>query len=137
MMDFSKYQYVVYQDGGRGNGVYDCWGLVREVLHQYFNVPLLASYGSILPQDKASMTRCACELIQRGFVQTHELREGVVVAGYIGQRMQHVGVCVRIDGLLRVLHAHHSGVRFERLHEFEKLSGSSLRLFQYSPRITA
>ena len=38
--DFSYLMDSVFKDGGRGNGEYDCWGLVKECFSKYgFEVP--------------------------------------------------------------------------------------------------
>lgn len=129
-MDLNRYQSARYQDGGRGHGFYDCWGLVREVLHQYFDAPLYESYGNVSASDKPQMDSVSRVIIKQGFEAVKQPAAGIVAAGYLGKRLQHVGVFVRIDGTLRILHAHQSGIRLDTFTAFQRCAGSSIKLFK-------
>ena len=96
------YLTVPYVDGGRdvAKGL-DCWGLVREVLHQHFDVPLLKAFGSIHADDKSNMTR-AYQQVKNAFLPCSPVA-GAVVAGFNGDSLIHVGVVVEANGL-KVLH---------------------------------
>ena len=122
-MDLKPYLHAVYVDGGRGNGQYDCWGLVRAVLHEQFDTPLYRSFGSVEPHNKTLLTASAQKIMKQFSVQDEPMA-GAVACGYIGKRMVHIGVCVEADGMLKVLHAHIKGIRLNTLRDFAKVSGS-------------
>ena len=116
----NKYMACAYVDGGRGPDVFDCWGLVREVLHVEFGFPLLASFGCVLPDDKPAVT-LGYKNVKSAF-ELGELKPGSVAAGFVGVNLIHVGVCVNCDGQLKVLHTTRKhGVRFETVKNFKRL----------------
>jgi|GEM_PF-1833424 len=97
-----SYLTVPYVDGGRdvATGL-DCWGLVRDVLHQHFNLPLLNDFGSIHADDKSNMTN-AYHKTKSNFVECQP-KAGAIIAGFKGELLIHVGVVVETNGLY-VLH---------------------------------
>lgn len=127
-MDLKPYLDAVYVDGGRGDGQYDCWGLVRAVLHEQFDTPLYRSFGSVEPRNKTLLTSSA-QKIMKQFTPIDGPQAGAVACGYIGRRIVHIGVCVRADGFLKVLHAHTLGVRLNTVRDFGKTSGSRVEYF--------
>jgi hypothetical protein len=128
--DFSRYKMAQYLDGGRGNGQYDCWGLVREVLHEYYDVPELESFGAVRAKDKLSMSKAAQELYD--LFNEVVAQEGVLACVYVGELLWHVGVVIKVDGLLKVLHAGSAfGVMMQSVSVFEKLSDGTIRYYQW------
>lgn len=109
-----QYQFARYQDCGRGNGVYDCWGLVREVLNTYFGKPLAASFGSVLPSNKQAMQQVSEHIIQENNFILCEPELGAVACLYRGKVLHHVGILVTVNNKLQVLdasNAHGIGIR--------------------------
>ena len=97
-----KYLTIPYVDGGRDVTVgLDCWGLVRDVLHQHFNLPLLKAFGGIHADDKANMTR-AYRIVKNAFSLCAP-SPGTIAAGFNGETLIHVGVVIENNGL-QVLH---------------------------------
>jgi hypothetical protein len=97
-----NYLTIPYIDGGRDATVgLDCWGLVRDVLHQHFDVPLLKAFGGIHAEDKSNMTR-AYRQIKNVFTQCKPSL-GAIAAGFNGDALIHVGVVLESNGL-QVLH---------------------------------
>lgn len=128
-MDLKPYLDSVYVDGGRGRGQYDCWGLVRDVLHNEFNCPLYKSFGHVEPDDKTLLTESA-QAIMSQFSFSKFPESGTLACGYIGKRMVHIGVCVIADDRLKVLHAHRKGIRLNTVREFGKVAGSRVLYFK-------
>ena len=133
-MDLSYYQRCTYKDGGRGNGFYDCWGLVREVLHKDFGYPLFASFGSfgsVSSTDKAAFTQGFSELSGE-FVEIARAEEAAVMLSFQSGVLQHVGICIRHDGFLKVLHAHlNHGVRLDKLRNFPRFcDGNEIKILK-------
>lgn len=100
-MRFDDYLSIPYVDGGRDGCGLDCWGLVRDVLHAHFGVPLLASFGHVSPDDKPGMTGGYHQVVN-GFVPGACV-PGAVACGFRGDCLVHVGVVVN-NGRLQVLH---------------------------------
>lgn len=97
-----RYLTIPYIDGGRDIAIgLDCWGLVRGVLHQHFNTPLLKDFGNIHADDKANMTK-AYGQVKKAFLPCSPIK-GAVAAGFNGRLLIHVGVVVEANGL-KVLH---------------------------------
>lgn len=117
---FNRYQLARYKDGGRGNGAYDCWGLVRAVLHEQYGKPLLPSFGHVSPDDKQSMTALAEGIMS--IVVPCEPAESAIAAAYVGRLLVHVGVVIGVD---RVLHASRKhGICINSYRDFARLSGN-------------
>jgi cell wall-associated NlpC family hydrolase len=96
------YLTIPYVDGGRNAAVgLDCWGLVRDVLHQHFNLPLLNDFGLIKAHDKPSMTH-AYDLTKSQFIEC-KAKNGAIAAGFKGSALIHVGVVLE-NNSLQVLH---------------------------------
>lgn len=97
-----SYLTIPYVDGGRDASIgLDCWGLVRDVLHNHFALPLLNDFGRIHADDKPSMTN-AYHFTKPSFTECL-LSSGVIVAGFNGALLIHVGVVIESKGL-QVLH---------------------------------
>lgn len=102
VVDLSPYRMSRYQDGGRGDGIYDCWGWVREGLHKFYNKPLLASYGNCKPTDKVQMTKISKEIMPH--FKSCDFVDGAVACVYIGKVFTHVGLVVMTEIGLKVTH---------------------------------
>lgn len=108
-----------YQDGGRGPSAFDCYGLVRAVRHELFNLPLLPVYGAISPDDKLSMTRICKSESQA--LKACKPTPAAIATAWRGKVCLHVGVCVEIDGRLGVLETgRRSGPCWLSLADFER-----------------
>jgi cell wall-associated NlpC family hydrolase len=130
-MALSKYRLAQYKDGGRENGVYDCWGLVREVAHEVYGMPLFNSYGDIAAENKRLMTRAAVE-VARNLTECKR-REGTLAAAYTNGLIIHVGIVVRIDGLIKILHATSKhGIVFASISQFERIAGKEIKYYEYT-----
>lgn len=127
-MELKSYQFAQYKDGGRGNGFYDCWGLVREVANKFYDYPLFSSFGDISVDNKKQMTKAAFS-VMRGLKEC-ELHEGAIVAGYTNGLMIHVGIVVKSDDKLQVLHAtSKSGIVINSIRQFERLAGKEIKYY--------
>lgn len=132
-VDVGYYLRCQYQDGGRGMGWFDCWGLVRHVLHYDLNHPLFSSFGHIRASDKRSLTVAAHRVMAERFEVVDELSDGVVLLAYRRKTMVHIGVCVTVDGMMKVLHAAEMGIRLESFDDFERnCNGSRVVRAKYS-----
>lgn len=122
---FNHYQMASYKDGGRGEGFYDCWGLVRAVLHEQYGKCLLPSFGNVSPDDKQSMTNLAAKLMP--VITVCEPAEGTIAAAYMGSLLVHVGVVVGVDKVLHASRKH--GICINSYRDFARLSGN-VRYYQ-------
>ena len=115
--DYSKIPYV---DGGRDRTGLDCWGLVREVLHQHFNVPLLPKFGQVAAANKLGMTAGYHELAVN--FRNDKPANGAIAAGFRGDCLIHVGVCIEESHQLKVLHTSSKwGPMLSSIRDFERL----------------
>lgn len=120
-----------YQDGGRGPGAFDCWGLVRTARHQLFGLPLLPSYGAIAADDKLRLTGAALEVMRTGFAPAPPI-PGAIATCWRGRLCQHVALVVEADGRLGVLETgSRCGPRWLPLKVFEELN---LKVIYYDDR---
>lgn len=112
----NNYLFTRYENHGRGPDVFDCWGLVRDVLHKHFSTPLLDSYGLIHPDNKSEMTRGYDREVKQ--FSSCNACSGAVIAGFRGDHLIHVGVCVTP---LKVLHTSRSrGPSLDSLRSFTR-----------------
>lgn len=107
-----------YEDGARGPDRWDCWGLVRHVIHAHLGGRLMPSWGHVrntMPRtftrayqaEAAAMEQCAPEV-------------GAIAAVFTGSLMTHVGVCIEVEGRLAVLEMNpKTGVRWRSVRDFE------------------
>ncbi len=94
---FDAYLTVPYVDGGRSMAGFDCWGLVRDILHSKYQQPLLESFGHISPDDKINLTK-AYQTVVPQFVPCSP-RPGCIAACFKRGLLLHVGVVVEANGL--------------------------------------
>lgn len=123
------YLTIPYVDGGRDAAIgLDCWGLVRDVLHKHFALPLLNDFGLIHADDKANMTR-AYQQVKNAFSPCHPIA-GAIAAGFNGSALIHVGVVIDVNGL-HVLHTSSKhGMSKSRVRRFNRLF-SEVKYYAY------
>lgn len=97
----NDYLQIPYVDGGRDCRGFDCWGMVRHVLHHHFGVPWLTSFGHVSPDDKVGMTDGYWQ--EQGAFVLGPCATGSVACGFRGDCLVHVGVVVS-NGQQQVLH---------------------------------
>ncbi len=130
---FDSYLTVPYVDGGRSMAGFDCWGLVRDILHRHYNHPLLESFGHIAADDKQRLTG-AYHQVQHKFLPS-TAKDGCIAACFKRGLLLHVGVVVEQNGL----HIYHTGRKHgplkARLEAFESLF-FRVEYYAYNPRFS-
>ncbi len=116
--ELNTYLSSQYLDGGRGDGFYDCWGLVREVRHLAFGKSLLPSYGAINANDKKSLTNAAN--YEKRQLSKIKAKPGAIATCWRGQLCLHVGIVVENNGLFIMDISETKGCRAIRLSDFEQ-----------------
>ena len=96
-MTLNELMAVPYLDHGRDEHGLDCWGFVRLVRHLHHGFPLLDSFGTVDPDDKAGMTDAYHQLVG-GYVETAPI-DGAIACHLIENTLVHVGVVVNENGL--------------------------------------
>lgn len=113
-----QYLECEYEDGARGPDRWDCWGLVRHVLHAHLGGRLLPSWGYV----RNTMPRTFTRAYQAESAAMEECRPevGAIAAVFTGSLMTHVGVCIEVEGRLVVLEMNpKTGVRWRSVRDFE------------------
>lgn len=113
-------QYLVceYEDGARGPDRYDCWGLVRHVLHAHLGGRLMPSWGHV----RNTMPRLFTRAYQAEAASMDECGPcvGAIAAVFRGAIVAHVGIVFELGGHLRVLEMNpKTGVRHLPVRDFE------------------
>ena len=109
---------TLYESGGRGPHKYDCWGLVRAVRHEYFGLPLLASWGDVHADDKRRLTAACLHEAQRFTPGPPE--PASIATVWRGQLCIHVAIVFENNGRLAVLETGRKiGTRWAYLPDFE------------------
>ncbi len=112
---------VPYRDHGRDKDGLDCWGFVRLVRHYHYGLPLLKSFGTVDPDDKANMTNAYHQLLG-GYVEVKPT-DGAIACHLIGDTLVHVGVVVNENGLKVAQTGRKAGRPWlSRLSDFERMS---------------
>ncbi len=121
MVTLNNLMMAPYVDHGRDLSGLDCWGFVRLVRHYHHNLPMLASFGSVSPDDKSGMTK-GYDQVVAGFCQTKPIN-GAIACHFVGEILVHVGVVVNESGL-KVAHTGRKmgKPRLVRLSEFERMA---------------
>lgn len=113
-----QYLECEYEDGARGPDRYDCWGLVRHVLHAHLGGRLMPSWGHVrktMPRlftrayraEAAAMEECAPQV-------------GAIASVFQGAVVAHVGIVIDVGGALRVLEMNpKTGARHCSVRDFE------------------
>ncbi len=91
MVTLNNLMMAPYVDHGRDLSGLDCWGFVRLVRHYHHNLPMLASFGSVSPDDKSGMTK-GYDQVVAGFCQTKPIN-GAIACHFVGEILVHVGGC--------------------------------------------
>lgn len=92
-----------YKRGAMGPDAYDCWGLVRWVFAQRYGILMpVVNVGDDTLDNVAAIKR-ASEVSGWQPVADPTAADGDIVLMH-GPEGRHVGVMVRADGLLRLLH---------------------------------
>lgn len=114
---------VPYQDRGLDLNGWNCWGLVRWVFHALHGI-WLPAYAEVSPDADQTKSQAALDVIRDGDFRTVKRpREGDIAAAYCGggRWLKHIGIVVRCDGRLWVLHAAPSrGGRLSTITAFER-----------------
>lgn len=113
-----QYLTCEYEDGARGPDKFDCWGLVRHVLHSHLGGRLMPSWGHVRNTMPRLFTRAykaeAADMVECGPCV------GAIAAVFRGALMIHVGIVIEVEGRLRVLEINEStGVRMKLVKDFE------------------
>lgn len=97
----NTYLYSTYEDGARGPGVWDCWGLVRHVRHFELGHRLLPSYGSLRP--KRPREAFQVYEAETPYLEQCEAEHGAIACVMTGRICSHVAVVLESLTGLRVL----------------------------------
>lgn len=100
-MTVNDYLLSEYEDGARGPDKYDCWGLVRDVRVNLFDLPLLPSWGLVDPNNKRQVTD-AWHHTEAVFSLSGPT-PGALAAVFHGSLLLHVGIVVNADKGISVL----------------------------------
>jgi hypothetical protein len=112
-----KYLACEYLDGERGPNKFDCWGLVRHVLHYELGGRLMPSWGHVRNTMPRLFTR-AYQAEASAMVEC-EPCEGAIASVFRGALMIHVGIVFNLDGRLHVLEINeNTGARIKLIKDF-------------------
>jgi cell wall-associated NlpC family hydrolase len=97
----NKYLSCLYEDGARGPDKFDCWGLVRHVLHFELGRRLLPSYGSLRPK----MPRGASQAYEAEvpLLEPCDAEHGAIACVLTGRICSHVAIVLDSPTGLRIL----------------------------------
>lgn len=118
--------------GAQGPDTFDCWGFVRYILSRHFNisVPELDIPDS---QHEASKLMLNSPELQN-WTQVQYMAEGYVVMMARRKVPLHIGLCIRANGQLGILHcAEPAGVLFQSLHGLQAAGFGRLTYYRHSP----
>ncbi len=117
MLNIDKYLSVTWQMGGRVFPVLDCYGIVHEVRRD-LGLPEWPAFEGVIKEG--SEMNNACEGFM-GNVKQCQPCEGAVAACYKGQLISHLGVVVRLNGILQVIESNpRKNVTILPLRRFER-----------------
>lgn len=118
-----SYLQTRYEDGARGPGAFDCWGMVRDVLLRHASVPAehIPAFGHIHPDDKRGMTRAQQQIVALFTPSTNPVL--YAIGCHVRRRvLVHVGIVVQSGDELRILHTSRQwGPACDTLARFERL----------------
>lgn len=87
-----------YRAGGQGPDSFDCWGMVRYVYAELFNIAL-QDFSHLSPKDvKSCSAQFEAGAVSEDWVQLDEPEHGCIVAMSRSKVIHHVGLWVDIDG---------------------------------------
>ena len=126
------YLAATYEDGARGPDKYDCFGLVREVLHERCGWPLMPAFGGLRNTSPRLMTEAQRETVSS--MRICQPADGVLACVFRGVLMVHVAVIIELDGALAALEINpKQGARWSRIPEFER---QYLKVIYYDQRLS-
>ena len=126
------YLAATYEDGARGPDKYDCFGLVREVLHERCGWPLMPAFGGLRNTSPRLMTEAQRETVSS--MRICQPASGVLACVFRGVLMVHVAVIIELDGALAALEINpKQGARWSRIPEFER---QYLKVIYYDQRLS-
>ena len=118
MFDIEKYRSVTWQMGGRVWPVLDCYGVVHEVRRD-LGLPDWPAFEGVI-REGDTMVKAFAEFSTS--VQRTAAKEGAVAACYSSGVVDHLGIVVCIDGVLKVLESNPGrNVTALELSRFERL----------------
>jgi hypothetical protein len=118
-----KWLSIPYVDYGRDLSGLDCWGLVR-LVRQEIRGELLASFGAVMPDNKALLTKIlgpffASQKIDK--IPLSDIRPGSIASVWRGRLCLHFGIVIEVDGRLAVLETNKdTGPRWMRVADFNR-----------------
>lgn len=127
-MNIERYLQVPYQDFGRDLAGWDCWGLVRHVLHHDFGQPLFAAFGTIHPHDLNNLNIAFKQSLNQ-FKPTNA-EPGAVACLFRFGVLVHVGVCIDSTDILHTTQS--SGTALISHRQFKRL-GLHTEFYRYDP----
>ena len=89
----NKYLGIPYKSHGRDEVGIDCWGLVRLVYKQEYNIDLPSFSESYLEGDRARSEELIAQY-REGWEQLDGPQEGCVVVLRVMGHLSHIGVCI-------------------------------------------
>lgn len=100
LRDFLRSTYV---PGGRGDGAYDCWGLVRHARVHLFGKELLPALDGVSPGDFRQITKAARSTPALVGYSECGMRPGAIALCWEGALCTHIGIVVEVDLMLKIL----------------------------------
>ncbi|WP_396586470.1 NlpC/P60 family protein [Bermanella sp. R86510] len=131
-MNFEKYLTVPYIDGGRDVSIgVDCWGMVRHVLHEVFDKPLLESFSGITRSSPSLMTAGYRESVSA--FSLCKPKVGAVACCFYSdsegkQILHHVGLCINDHQVLHT--SSKKGADIASVRAFKRLA-ADVRFYEY------
>jgi len=94
----NRYVGLPFRDGANGPDAFDCWGLVRKVMSEQFNLQLPALDYARDQEERWALVRT----FEPEFHLTETPRDGALVLCAVNGRRAHLGVCVGGHSLLHM-----------------------------------
>jgi hypothetical protein len=109
-----------YRPFGRGQNGFDCWGLVRHILHHHYDIPLLNDFGRLKTDDQFAINNALLDLTP--LFKQSPAADGAVAGCYRGSHLSHVGICIDLNAEFYVLHITSDlGIALMRINDFKRL----------------
>ena len=98
----NKYIGIPFKDGGRDSNGLDCWGLVRLVYKNEYNINLPSFTASYTTVDDTDRVQELIDQYKEGWTQIAEPKEGSIVLFKTMGSVTHVGVSIGSNQFLHV-----------------------------------